>query len=253
MGIVKQATKKVGRQRKEQIVAQLIEKIDASQAIVFTDYQGITHKQLEDLKKELKKLDSSIVIAKNSLLKISLGKSKNFADYKDNENLDKPTATLFIRADYVEPLKKLQKLSKELGLPKIKFGIIDGQALDEAQVLKVASLPNKETLIGQFVGLLNSPIQGLVVTLNAPLQKFAMTLNAIAQNKPAQSAAPVSEPVAPAAESTPSEITEETTTDAAEQPSEEKPAESTQAPSEAQTETPSETENQTEENKGGEN
>ncbi len=252
MGIVKQATKKVGRQRKEQIVAQLIEKIDASQAIVFTDYQGITHKQLEDLKKELKKLDSSIVIAKNSLLKISLGKSKNFADYKDNESLDKPTATLFIRADYVEPLKKLQKLSKELGLPKIKFGIIDGQALDEAQVLKVASLPNKETLIGQFVGLLNSPIQGLVVTLNAPIQKFAMTLNAIAQNKPAQ-AAPASEPVAPAAEATPAEIAEETTTDTAEQPSEEKPAESTEVPSEAQTETPNETENQTEENKGGEN
>jgi large subunit ribosomal protein L10 len=185
MAKIKQATKKSGRARKEQIVAELVEKLDSSNGLVFADYKGLTHKQLEDLKKELKKLDSTIVITKNSLIKLSLGKSQKYADYKDNEGLNLPTATLFIQGDMVEPLKRIQKIIKDLGLLKIKFGILEGNLTDEAGVLKIASLPNRETLLTQLVGTLNSPIQGLVFTLNANIQKFVMTLDAIAKNKPA--------------------------------------------------------------------
>ncbi|KKQ34732.1 MAG: 50S ribosomal protein L10 [Microgenomates group bacterium GW2011_GWA2_37_6] len=183
MAKIKQATKKAGRQRKEQIVAELVEKLDNSNSLVFADYQGLKHKQLEDLKKELKKLDATIVVTKNSLLKISLGKSKNFADYKDNESLDRPTAALFMQADYADPLKKLAKAIKAFGLPKIKLGILEGQALDEAGVLKIASLPNRETLLTQFARTLNSPIQGLAVVLNGNIQKFALILNQIKNQK----------------------------------------------------------------------
>lgn len=184
MAKIKQATKHAGRGRKEEIVAELVQKIDNSSGLVFVDYQGLTHIQLENLKKELKKLDATIVIAKNSLLKLSVSKSKNFADFKDNEGLNLPTATLFIGGDMVEPLKKIQKAIKDFGLPKIKFGILEGNLTDEAGVLKIASLPNRETLLAQLVGTLNSPIQGLVVTLNANITKFVMTLNAVAQTKP---------------------------------------------------------------------
>lgn len=185
MSKIKQATKKSGRARKEQIVAELLEKFDSANGLVFADYKGITHKQLEDLKKELKKLDSAIVIAKNSLLKRSLGQSKNYSDYKDNEGLNQPTATFFINGDMVEPLKKLQKAIKDFGLPKIKFAVLEGNLLDEAGVLKLASLPNRETLLTELVGTLNSPIQGLVFTLNGTIQKFVIVLSAIAQTKPA--------------------------------------------------------------------
>lgn len=193
MAKIKQATKKTGRARKEQIVARLVEKLDQSSGLVFADYKGLTNKQLEELKKELKKLDSTIVIAKNSLLKLSLGKSQKYADFKDNEGLNLPTATLFIQGDMVEPLKKVQRAIKDFGLPKIKFGILEGILTDEAGVLKIASLPNRETLLIQFVGTLNSPIQGLVLTLNANIQKFVMTLDAIAQSKPATTT-PTAEP-----------------------------------------------------------
>ena len=190
MAKIKQATKKTGRARKEQIVAELVEKIDNSSGLVFTDYKGLPHKQLEDLKRELKKLNSTIVIAKNSLLKLSLQKSKNYADIKDNDGLNLPTATVFIRGDMVEPLKKIAKAIKDFGLPKIKFGILEGNLTDEAGVLKLASLPNKEALLAQFVGTLNSPISGLVFTLNATIQKFVMTLDAISKTKPSAPALP---------------------------------------------------------------
>ena len=184
MGKIKQAVKHTGKARKEQIVAELVEKLDNSNGLVFVDYQGLTHIQLEGLKNEVKKLDSTIIVTKNSLIRISLGKSQKYAEFKDDKNLDRPTAALFIQADYAEPLKKLAKAIKAFGLPKIKLGILEGQVLDEAGVLKIALLPNRETLLTQLVGTLNSPNQGLVVALNANLQKFVMTLNAIAQTKP---------------------------------------------------------------------
>ena len=181
MGKIKQAVKHTGKARKEQIVAELVEKLDNSNGLVFVDYQGLTHIQLEGLKNEVKKLDSTIIVTKNSLIRISLGKSQKYAEFKDDKNLDRPTAALFIQADYAEPLKKLAKAIKAFGLPKIKLGILEGQVLDEAGVLKIALLPNRETLLTQLVGTLNSPIQGLVIALNANLQKFVMTLNAIAR------------------------------------------------------------------------
>lgn len=263
---IKQSVKKTGKARKEVIVAQLVEKMDASSGLVFTDYKGITHQQLENLKKELKTVDSTIVIAKNSLIRLGLEKSKNFADFKDNEGLEAPTATLFIQGDMVEPLKRLQKTVKELGLPKIKFAILEGNLADEASVLKIAALPNRETLIAQFVGMLNSPIQGFVSGLNAIPQKFVMTLDAIAKAKPADAIlstdgtnpatpAPATEPTpAPASETATESATPENTettqleegmpTEAAEiqsdTPAEESEPEETQAPADAaaQTDTP---------------
>lgn len=190
MAKIKQATKHTGRARKEQIVARLIDKFDSSNSLVFADYQGLTNKQIEDLKKELKKLDASFLVAKNTLLKLALDKSKNFKEIKDNEGLNMPTAILLIKADMVEPLKIVQKAIKNFGLPKIKFGVLEGLLTDEAGVLKIASLPNRETLLTQLVGTLNSPISGLVFTLNANIQKFVITLDAVVKSKP-QTAEPV--------------------------------------------------------------
>lgn len=207
MAKIKQSVKKTGKARKEVIVAELVEKLEASNGLVFTDYKGLTHRQLEDLKRELKKLDSTMVIAKNTLLKLAIEGSKFKEHGKEIESaFDNPTATLFISGDMVEPLKKLSKAIKDLGLPHIKVGILEGNLADEAGVLKIASLPNRETLLAQFVGMLNSPIQGFVSGLNAIPQKFVMTLDAVRQAKPAtqapaelvQADQPAVEEVAPA-------------------------------------------------------
>ncbi|HXF29681.1 MAG TPA: 50S ribosomal protein L10, partial [Chlamydiales bacterium] len=135
--------------------------------------------------------------------------SKNFADKIPEDKLENPTATLFISGDVAEALKRLAKINKDTGLPKIKIGIIDGEILDETQIMRISSLPSRDVLIAQFVGTLNSPIQGLVVTLNANLQKFVMVLDGIAKSKPASSPAPQPEPQPQ--EQAPTASSEETT------------------------------------------
>ena len=198
--------KGTNRVKKEAVVEELKAKLDGANSIVLTDYQGLTHKQIEEFKRKLKVANASYAITKNTLFKISLSLSKNFADKVSDDALNAPTATIFIAGDVVEPLKILQKLVKETGLPKIKIGVVDGATLTQDEIVKLASLPSRDTLLAQLVGTLNSPIQGLVVVLNGNIQKLVMVLNAVAQNKPAEKvAAPQPTPAAQTEVVTPTE------------------------------------------------
>ena len=166
------------RKKKEKIVAELLEKVNRAKGFVFTGYQGLTHRQLESLKKAVKTLDADFVATKNSLiLKAMEGK------VKVDQELKNATATLFLYSDPVMPLKELAKMIKELNLPTIKFGILDGLQMTSEQLLKLSTLPSKQILLAQLVYGLKSPISGLHRALNWNLQKFVMTLKAIEKTK----------------------------------------------------------------------
>jgi len=164
------------RQKKEKIVAEVLEKVNKAKAMVFTNYQGMTHKQIEELKKALKPVDAELFVAKNTLLKRAV-------EGQEKEKLEGPTATIFAYSDIVLPLKELAKIIKNLKLPTIKYGILEGKAITAEEVLKVAALPSREVLLAQVVGGLKSPIFGLHRALNWNLQKLVMTLKAIENNK----------------------------------------------------------------------
>ena len=184
-----QAKPHLGRGRKEAIVKELSEKVGKAKGMVFANYQGLTHHQLEGLKRAVKKLDAEFVATKNTLLKRALGT----LDIPDTL-MQGPTATLFTYADFIEPIKALAKLIKQTKLPEIKFGFLsrgagsgsarDGwETLTEADILKLSILPTLPQLRAQLVWTLNSPIQGLHRALNWNLVKLAMTLKAIETKK----------------------------------------------------------------------
>ena len=86
------------RAKKEKIVAELLEKVNRAKGFVFTGYQGLTHKQLEGLKKAVKTLDADFVATKNRLiLKAMEGRVKVESELKN------ATATLFLYGDPVMP------------------------------------------------------------------------------------------------------------------------------------------------------
>jgi len=167
------------RQKKEQIVTKLSEKVSHAKGLVFTNYQGLTHKQLENLKNKVKALDGDFVVTKNTLLKRAIENAK----WKMENALNNATATLFLYSDPVGPLKEVAKAIKEFNLPVIKFGILDGEVLSEVEILKLSALPSRETLLAQLVFGLQSPISGLHRSLLWNIQKFVMTLKAIEGKK----------------------------------------------------------------------
>jgi len=171
------------RQKKIEVVAKLNEKLAKSKAIIFTNYTGVTHKQLEALKKAIKPMNAEYVVAKNSLVLRALDENK--IKLEGDNPLEGPTGTLLIYADVVGPLKQLAKTIKELGLLNVKLGVMENKLLTGEQVLKISTLPSRETLLAQIAAGLKSPISGLHRALNWNLQKLVMTLSAVAKAKPA--------------------------------------------------------------------
>ena len=171
--------KSKNRIKKEEIVAKLLDKKGKAKAMIFTNYQGLTHKQIEGLKKGIKAADAEFVVAKNTLLQKAMG------DIKEIETLEGPTGTIFAYSDVLTPLKEVAKAIKLLALPTIKFGILEGQILSGEQILKIAFLPTREVLIAQFVRGLKTPLFGLHRALNWNLQKLVMTLQAISEKQKA--------------------------------------------------------------------
>ena len=172
--------KSKSRQKKETIVGELSEKLERAKALIFTNYQGLTHKQIEKLKKSAKALNADYVVVKNTLLGKAIENSKLKVQ---NSSLEGPTAAMFVYGDVIEPLKNLGKTIKQLGLPTIKFGILDKKLVEADQLLRLAALPSREVLLAQFVNGLKAPIFGLHRALSWNLTKLVLILNEIEKKK----------------------------------------------------------------------
>ena len=167
------------RQKKIDLTNELTARVDKSKGFIFTNYTGLTHQQLEGIKRAVKKVDAEFVVTKNTLLKRALGEDRKMND----EVFDQPTATLFAYSDIIEPLKVLTKSVKEINLPLIKAGFMEGHVLSNKEVERLATLPSKSVLQAQLLGMMMSPIQNLHSALNWNMQSFVMTLSAIAKQK----------------------------------------------------------------------
>lgn len=165
------------------------DKLNRSQAIFFVDYQGLTHKQLEEARNSLRTIGAEVAIIKNTLMNIAL-KEKNI----DVEaQLTGPSAILFSYEDPLATAKVLYAFFKKYNLPKIRFGVFsakgglasgkDVRVIEESEIAKLATLPSREVLLSQLVGLLNSPIRSLVYDLNFNVTKLVQLLSEVKKIK----------------------------------------------------------------------
>lgn len=166
-------------QRKIDQVTELTEKVAKAKAMYLVDYRGIKHKQLEELRKTLKKNDGEFVVTKNRLLKRALGDKATILE----ANLEQTTATVFSYGDEISPLKEVLKFFKAVNLGKAKVGLMGNTLMSETDVVRLSALPNKEVLLGMLVRQLNGPVQGLHYALSWNLNRLAWALNAVKEKK----------------------------------------------------------------------
>lgn len=175
----KQQVKK-SKDTKAESVSELSEKVDRAKTIAFVDYHGLTVNQVSLLRDKIKETGGEMIVAKNTLVKRAL-LLNNLPD--SGVQLQGPTATVFSYEDEIAPIKTLFENAKTSGLPKFKFGFFGQDFLDAAGLEKLAKIPNRETLQSQTVGLLASPIRGIVNVLNANLRNLAVVLSEIAKKQ----------------------------------------------------------------------
>lgn len=161
-------------------VGALDEKVKRAKSIAFVDYHGLTVSQVSSLRDKIKEAGGEMTVAKNTLVKRALLLNR-LPD--SSSQLAGPTATVFSYEDEVAPIKAIADSIKLAGLPKFKFGFFGKNILDAIALENLAKIPSRETLQGQAVGLLASPLRGIVNVLNANIRNLAVVLDQIAKKQ----------------------------------------------------------------------
>jgi len=168
----------MNRDEKSATIEEIAAQIEASEAIFAVDYKGISVPQAAELRAKLRESDASFRIVKNRLSKIAAGKA---GEERLDQLLKGPTALTFVRGDTAQAAKTISSFSKENDVLTFKGGFMEGLSLDEDRFKAIAKLPGREVLIGQFAGVVASPLTGLVRGLGSLIQGLALQLGQIAE------------------------------------------------------------------------
>ena len=167
------------RKEKEEVVQSLKTKLGDSKAVVFTTDTGLTVKEVEDLRKELRDNNAEYYVAKKTLLK------KAFGDFKE-DNLKDLRGSLGITFSYKDEVKAAQAINKVAQVNEnfyIAGGILEKEFILPEIVKKLASIPAKEELLTKLVGSLKSPVNGIVAVLGGNLRNLICVLSALKDKK----------------------------------------------------------------------
>ncbi|MBI4130844.1 50S ribosomal protein L10 [Candidatus Roizmanbacteria bacterium] len=162
--------------KKLDAVSKLTAELSSYDTIVLSDYTGLTHQQLEEIRKEIKRTEALFRIVKNKLLKIALSEAQ--LPGTDRELLG-PTGVLLAKATNLSSLALLYNKGKELDTFKLKWGLWNKNLITQNDIIRLATLPSREMLIAQLLGQLKSPQTRLVLTLKGNLQKLVIALDEI--------------------------------------------------------------------------
>ncbi len=166
------------REQKRDAVAELGDKFGRATSVFVADYRGLSVEEVRELRGKLRSESEGEYeyrVAKNSLL--SLASEGHDAEVlKDHFN--GPTAIAISYGDPVGLAKMLVSYAKEHEVFEIKGGVLDGKALDQAEVAHLATLPNLLELRGKIVGILQAPAVKLARLLNEPGGQLARLVSA---------------------------------------------------------------------------
>ncbi|NLL56627.1 MAG: 50S ribosomal protein L10 [Clostridiales bacterium] len=151
-------------------VAEIKEKLQNAKSFILVNYQGLTVAEDTELRNEFRKLGVSYHVYKNRLLKIALN-DLGYTQY--DEALNGPTAIAMASEDIAAPARVAAKKGRELKKLAIKCGLADGNFLNEEECKVLATLPSREGLISQILGLLQAPIASFARVLDAIAEKQA--------------------------------------------------------------------------------
>jgi len=164
------------RQKKEKVVEELNAKLASLNAMFLADYSGTNMPQMTKLRRELRNIDVEFNVVKNTLLKIASGGTKAEAL---QDKFSGPNAIICINKDPSSAAKVLSGLAKDIPNLKLKAGFLGNRVISSEEILKLATIPSKEVLVGRFLGLLQGMPQRLLYVLSGNMNKLMMTLNAI--------------------------------------------------------------------------
>lgn len=165
--------------KKIQEVEELTDSLGRSTVVIGAEYRGLTVKETTALRSQLRNAGVEMRVVKNTLF-------KRAADAIGKETMialaDGPTALIIGFDDPIAPIKQVveyQRTARNTFVARSAF--LDGQVYVGPQLTDLATMPSKDEMIAELVGLLQSPIANLVGLLDATLQEFVGLIDARAE------------------------------------------------------------------------
>ncbi|MFH1187256.1 MAG: 50S ribosomal protein L10 [bacterium] len=168
------------KQQKEEIVKNLIDKLNKSKSTIFVDYKGLKVKELDELRQECGKQESEYFVAKKTLIKVAAGSKTEGLDPKGMEgNL----AMVFGYQDEIVPARIVKNFAKKYKMLRILGGVVENRYIDENMVKNLADIPSRPELYAKLLGSLNAPISGFVNVFSGVLRNFVGVLDAVRESR----------------------------------------------------------------------
>ncbi len=168
--------------KNQETVAKIKEELAATQAVWIVDYRGLTVKEIQELRRNIRDAGASMKVYKNTLMHLALSESELPTM---DDLLEGPSAFVFADSDPAAAAKVIKNFAKANENLSIKGGMMEGEAYDAAQVEAIASLPSKEELMGQVAGMISGVARGLATTISGVPRGLAQAMSQVAEQKPA--------------------------------------------------------------------
>ena len=169
------------RDKKEQVVREVSEKLEKAQGIYLTEFQGLDVATMAELRKEFRNAGVEYRVAKNTLVKKAL-ENVNGGD-RLAEGLINTTGLAIGYDDPVVPAKIIQKFSKKNEQLKFKMAAIDGSVFDAGKLGELAGMLSKTENVGRVAGLVNNVISSVPMVVNAVVRDLVSVLDQVAKQK----------------------------------------------------------------------
>lgn len=170
----------MNRDEKVAVVEELSGRLASAKLAVVSDYRGLTVPVISQLRRELKKNNAELRVAKNTLLRLAI-KGTPFEPM--GPYLEGTTAVTFADADPVMPAKILVDFIKNNPKLEIKTAVLDGRLLTADQLKALSLLPGKDQLRAQLLAVMLAVPTSFVRVLSAVPQKVLYALQAIKDQK----------------------------------------------------------------------
>lgn len=165
--------------QKEKILKALVEEMKSAKSIVFADFQGLTMKDLDNLRKQMGSVGVKYQVAKKTLIS-KAAKELGYGDLP-KEVIQGPVGVVMSMKDEIIGAKLIHQFAKKNDKLKLRGGLMEGKILSIADAKMLATMPSKEELLGKFVYLVRYPVQGFHGVLYQTMAGFVRALDAVAK------------------------------------------------------------------------
>ena len=160
------ASEKILNSKKE-TVAEITDKLNNSKSVIVFNYKSSSVSDMQELRKELKKVDSEVKVYKNTLVRRALDdKNVDLSSELEGQN------AIIFGKEILEPIKALDEFTKNHDNVKVVAGLVEGEVVSLDTIKEYASIPSMEGLLTMFAGGLIEHVKNLSIALNLYADKL---------------------------------------------------------------------------------